>query len=192
MSAGIGFYEAGLAAAVPAARVLAGQAPGGIPMANVAVVKRGINFAVARQIGYQIPTELVDSADVFAHLDEFLSRPARVAWVPLADREANRKVVLALVEGLGAAGLRQGEDFRLLSLDRNTTLVPDLTVGFNLGSASASDKRTLPRLSLPASADLPGEARRSAIRVARLLVGGARSAGPPAGYGRHSSRGPTA
>ena len=178
VSVGIGFYEAGLAAADPAARVLAGQSPGGIPMANVAVVKRGVNFAVARKIGYRIPPELVGSADVFAHLDDLLSRPARIAWVPLADREANRKALQALLEGLGAAGLKQGEDFRLLPLDRNTTLVPDLTIGFNLGSTSILEKGTAARLNMPAGADLPGEAGRSAIRAARLLAGGAKAAGP--------------
>jgi len=82
VSVGAGFYEAGLAAAESAARILGGQAPGAIPMANLAVVKRELNYAVARNIGYSFSAQLVDSTDVCGLKipPALLARADRVIW----------------------------------------------------------------------------------------------------------------
>ncbi len=177
VSVGVGFYEAGWAAGEPAAQVLAGRSPGEIPMANVAVVKRGLNFSVARRIGYSFPAQMVDSTDVFAHMNKHRNRPARILWSPLADIGTNRKALEALINGLSAAGLKPQEDFELLPVSRDPALMPDLTVGFSL-EASVLEKG--PTLNLRANTDLPSEASKAAIRVARLLAGGSGSQGPSA------------
>ncbi len=186
VSVGVGFYEAGLAAAEPAARVLGGRSPGEIPMANVVVVKRGLNFAAARQIGYSFPAQMVDSADVFANLDERLARPARIAWLPLPDRQADRQALEALLNGLAACGLRQHKDFEMLPVSHDASLVPDLTVGFNLEKGDLNKEAAV--LNLPTGPDLPGAAGKSAVRVARLLAGGSKAEGPSAGTAPAAAR----
>jgi ABC-type uncharacterized transport system substrate-binding protein len=170
VSVGIGFYESGWAAAEPAAWVLNGRPPGEIPLVNVAVVKRGLNFAVARKIGYSFPLVLVDSADVFAHLNERLARPVRILWSPLDDPQADQEVLKALLEGLGASGLKQPEDFELLALSHEAKLRPDLIIGFGLEKDVL--EKGVATLNLPAGSNLSGEAGRSALRAARLLAGG--------------------
>jgi ABC-type uncharacterized transport system substrate-binding protein len=170
VSIGVGFYEAGFAAAEPAARVLSGQSPGEIPMVNVATIRRGVNFAAARKLGYPIPAQLVDAADVFEHLRERSSRPTRIAWSPLPDPEADRKALDALLGGLSAAGLKKNEDFELRPATRDAAVAPDLVVGFNLGKQLSDKGQAV--LNLTAGVDPSDEAGKAAVRVARMLAGG--------------------
>jgi ABC-type uncharacterized transport system substrate-binding protein len=167
VSVGLGFYESGWAAAEPAARVLAGKPPSEVAIVNVTAFRRGLNFAVARKIGYSFPLDLVDSADVFAYMGERWARPARILWSPLADGQANRKALEEFLAGLGASGLKQPEDFQLLPFSHEPRLQPDLIIGFDLKKDLL--EKGVATLNLPAGS---GEAGRAALRAARLLAGG--------------------
>src|SRR5262245_36643063 len=57
---GVGWYEAGRAAAPVIKRVLAGESPAGIPFQNVAVKKIELNPEVARTLGITFPADLVE------------------------------------------------------------------------------------------------------------------------------------
>jgi putative ABC transport system substrate-binding protein len=57
---GVGWYEAGRAAAPLIERVLRGESPGRIPFEDVAVRKLVLNHEVARTLGITFPTDLVE------------------------------------------------------------------------------------------------------------------------------------
>jgi putative ABC transport system substrate-binding protein len=59
---GVGWYEAGRAAAPLIERVLEGESPAGIPFENVAVKKIALNDEVARTLGITFPADLVQEA----------------------------------------------------------------------------------------------------------------------------------
>jgi ABC-type uncharacterized transport system substrate-binding protein len=173
VSVGIGFYEAGLAASEMAARVLNGESPAAIPMADIAIVKRGVNFQVAKRIVRTIPTAIIDSAVSFAHLDERFSRPARIAWISGKDKEADRRARDRLVADLKDAGLTQHADFELIPLMKGSSLTPDLAVGLETDDPWVKENK-LPCVRVSAES-VAG----SALSVARILAGGSATASPP-------------
>jgi ABC-type uncharacterized transport system substrate-binding protein len=60
--AGLGWYEAGRAAAEPASRILLGESPAKIPIAEVAVKKIVLNHDAARRLGITFPADLLREA----------------------------------------------------------------------------------------------------------------------------------
>jgi ABC-type uncharacterized transport system substrate-binding protein len=56
---GVGFYQAGWAAAQPLARVLAGEKPAQIPLRNVSHKQVRLNFEVARKLGITFPAAVL-------------------------------------------------------------------------------------------------------------------------------------
>lgn len=124
---GIGFYQAGYAAARLAARVLLGASPKDIAIENVAVKTVSVNRKVAHALGITIPDDVLRQADVI--IDEAgvhertpartAAGPARLAktwkvhlleYVNVLDVEEGEKGIRA---GLQEAGLVEGRDYQL-------------------------------------------------------------------------------
>lgn len=130
---GIGFHQAGYAAARLAARVLLGANPKDIPIENVAVKTVSVNLKVAQRLGVTIPESILRQADVI--IDEqgvHQRQPAPQAVTPgisaappplaktwkvdvleyvnVLDVEEGEK---GIREGLHASGLVEGRDYRL-------------------------------------------------------------------------------
>ncbi|MCC5877748.1 MAG: ABC transporter substrate-binding protein [Candidatus Sumerlaeia bacterium] len=108
-SVGIGFYEAGRAAAPMAVRVLSGESPAGIPMENVAVINLGLNYETARLLGYQFPEEVVRRANVFHGLADSLEGPIPMyisGEISAGDRDG-------IEAALGVIGLRRDREYVL-------------------------------------------------------------------------------
>jgi ABC-type uncharacterized transport system substrate-binding protein len=56
---GLGFYQPGFAAAMPAARVLCGESPAEIPIENVSEETVWLNMSKAQQLGLTFPKDLI-------------------------------------------------------------------------------------------------------------------------------------
>lgn len=61
---GLGYYQAGYAAAKLAMRVLRGESPKNLPFEDVAVKTLSLNLAVARKLSVTLPPELIREFDV--------------------------------------------------------------------------------------------------------------------------------
>jgi ABC-type uncharacterized transport system substrate-binding protein len=126
---GIGFYQAGNAAAKIAARVLLGAKPADIAIENVAVPTVAVNLLVARKLGIPLSDEGLQRANVVidetgAHQRskaEAASKPAPaplgkkwnidiLEYVNVRDVEEAEK---GIREGLHDAGLVEGRDYQV-------------------------------------------------------------------------------
>ncbi len=129
---GVGFYQAGWAAAQPLARVLAGEKPAQIPLRNVSHKQVRLNFEVARKLGVTFPAAVLamqTSAQAPAAPPVSVAPPASPAPAPGAPGKPWRIQQISYVEspmveesargfadGLREAGLRAGVDYTLKTL----------------------------------------------------------------------------
>jgi ABC-type uncharacterized transport system substrate-binding protein len=110
---GISFYESGVAAGDLAARVLLGEDPGTIPFVELAVVQRGVNLETAKKLKRTIPEEFLGKCSLFHGVASRWGRPAKVAFVQLADGPALDDATRGIFEGLAAAGLKNETDIAI-------------------------------------------------------------------------------
>jgi ABC-type uncharacterized transport system substrate-binding protein len=114
---GISFYESGLAAGELAARVLLGEDPATIPFREMAVVRRGVNLQTAKALGSTIPEDFLGKCHVFHGVASRYGRPAKIAFVQLADGPALSDATQGAFDGLAAAGLKNGTDITIQSFN---------------------------------------------------------------------------
>ncbi|MEM8678794.1 MAG: ABC transporter substrate-binding protein [Planctomycetota bacterium] len=110
---GIRFYDSGLAAGDVAARILNGTSPAEIPFEEIAVEQIGINLDVAQQLDLQLPDALLSRAQLFHGVQSRFGRPARVAFVQLADGVALEAAARGVQQGLVESGLVLNEDIEI-------------------------------------------------------------------------------
>lgn len=174
--AGIGFsfYQAGYAAAAPAARVMNGESPAGIPIVNVAQLRQGLNFRAAAELGIVFPPDVLAESAVFSHVRARLGRPGRVVLVG-SDKATNGPPILAeLQRGLGEAGLVAGEDVVVAQAGTNIPAGADALVAADAaGLAAARLCAGIPVFDLVPGAgrEIVGQAREAALAIARVLAG---------------------
>lgn len=126
---GIGFYQSGLAAAEPLARVLAGEKPGRIPIRNVADKKVLLNRSVAAKLGLTFPPEVLamqtgDAKPAAAAPPAASAAPAarplgkrwRIQQVAYTESVMVEDAARGFRDGLQQAGLAEDRDFTLRTL----------------------------------------------------------------------------
>jgi putative tryptophan/tyrosine transport system substrate-binding protein len=112
-AAGIGWYQSGYAAGKLAADVLLGDAPGNMPIEEVAVETLSVNFEAARKLGARFPAGVLEKADVYLNLSALHQRPVRIALASSADTTLSGDWTTQFTEALAGAGLVIGADFEL-------------------------------------------------------------------------------
>ncbi len=176
VSVGFSFYEAGRAAAAPAARVMSGESPAGIPIVNVARLRQGLNFQAASDLGIAFPPEVVEASAVFLHLRARLGRPGRVAVIASTRATEVAPLATELQRGLAGAGLVAGQDVVVEPAGTNLPAGVDILV-----AADAEGWEAIRRMGAAPVFNLaPGRGgpdaeavRRCALEVARALAGAA-------------------
>ncbi len=125
---GISFFESGYAAGDIAARVLLGEKPADIPFEELAVVRIGANFEAAKKFGKTFPSRFLERCSVFHGVASRYGRPARVAFVTLAEGPALDEATRGLFEGLRHAGLVTDRDvkFREFNAQGDLSLLPQI------------------------------------------------------------------
>jgi len=117
---GVGYYQSGVAAAEPLARVLAGEKPAAIPLRNVTEKKVAFNQAVARKLGITIPPAVLamQTAEPQANTPAKLPLPKRwqIQEVSYVESVMVEDAVRGFHDGLKEAGLNEGTDFILRTL----------------------------------------------------------------------------
>ena len=194
VSVGFSFYEAGRAAALPAARVMNGEAPAGIPIVNVARLRQGLNFRAAAELGIAFSPELAGESAVFAHLRARLGRPGRVALLAPSGAPDGRLILAGLRRGFGEAGLVPDEDYILVASGEKDVGPADVVIAAATDdpAAAAPSQPAIPVIRLAAGRDLSPEERgyRAALPAARLLAGARPPAAAPAVASRPAAPAP--
>ena len=193
--AGLGFYQAGYAAAKLARRVLQGEIPRYLPFAEVAVKTTSLNFAVARKLGVIFSPELIHECDVFVDLASQYGRPARIAFIEAHNDAGGCRLFQGLLAGLGDAGLLKEKDYTAkpytlnLVTGRLSEIIPDIR-DFNPELVIAENEETvnevkkiikekhllniadISKANKPFTSDNFETGRRAAIQIARILAVG--------------------
>jgi len=131
LAVGLGFYDSGAAAAEVAGRVLAGTPPAEIPLANVATAQLSVNLDVARQLGVQVPNDVLAQAHTVVEHGKVRAPSLPAAAPPAAPTAARLSKVwnVAILEYVNVPdsedarrGIRDGLRDAGLVLDRDYTV----------------------------------------------------------------------
>lgn len=147
---GLGYYQSGVAAAAPLARVLLGESPAGIPLENVSQKALVLNEERARKLGLKFPPAiLAEAAQAKARATPpkpaggaATTAPKRKFFVDLLEYLDTPNVEMArdgVLEGLAKGGLQRGVDFEL----RHRNAQGDMATLSSLVDAAVTDNTDL-------------------------------------------------
>ena len=188
LSAGIGWSDSARASGKLLARVLLGERPRDLPIAEVAVETIALNFESARNLGINFPTSVVEKADSFVNLRAKSGRPARIALVHRSD--SGDETSEHLLRALGEIGLERSLDFTLAEYKSVSSLAPpeavlaaiasfspDVIVGAGGDGARELEQNFPTATVLVATAldagrgeEIPKEIHQTALRITRALA----------------------
>lgn len=117
---GVGYYQSGLAAAEPLARVLRGEEPAKIPIRNVSEKKIILSFDVARKLGISFPPAVLAMQTVDkphpVSAEQPLAKRWRIQQISYLESVMVEDAMRGFVDGLKEAGLKANSDFTLKTL----------------------------------------------------------------------------
>ena len=120
---GLGYYQSGFAAANPIARVLLGESPASIPLANVSQKALVLNAALAQKLGLKFPASVIEEAAKAKATPPGkapsgaaapgVKRKFQIDMIEYLDTPNVEMAREGVLEGLAKGGLKRGVDYEL-------------------------------------------------------------------------------